>query len=171
MGYRSQVGGVISVDGWILDNKANEESGRITKYKEMIGFIKLSKFYEAWNTTDADKECFGWRNGEFYFYGDSFKWYSEYEDVKAWYQLWEDMQDIEGISGYFCRVGEEMNDVETEEFGDEPDYEAFQSHQYLDCNVDKSVFGGGDIDKEINLTMLDELKGNELCMDSTATQA
>jgi hypothetical protein len=79
------------------------------------------------------------------------------------------MQEVEGVSGYFCRVGEEVNDIEQESFGDEPDYDAFQTHQFLDSNVDSSVFGNGDIDKE--LTMLDELKGNELCMDSTATQA
>ena len=45
--------------------------------------------------------------------------------VEAWDELWESMQRIEGISGHFLRVGEEAEDIVNDEFGNEPDYEAF----------------------------------------------
>ena len=73
--------------------------------------------------------------------------------VTAWDELWEDMQGVEGVSGYFCRVGEEVNDIVEDNFGDEPDYDAFCPHTGLSCNVADETFGIGDIDKEMeNLT-------------------
>jgi hypothetical protein len=156
MGYRSQIGGVFSVDMWVMEPVTQENKDfALSKYKEMIGLIKLSKFYELMQQSELDRKCIGWKAGEFYFCADQWKWYPDYDIVQAWDNLWEQMQEVEGVSGYFCRVGEEVNDIEQESFGDEPDYDAFQWHQYLDCGVDKSVFGGGDIDKEINLTMLE----------------
>jgi hypothetical protein len=145
MGYRSQIGAVLSVDGW---SGEPEDIARYTlKYKEMIGFIKLSKFYEAMQKEDA-QDCIGWRAGEFYFHAVDWKWYPDYETVKAWDELWSLMQDIEGISGYFCRVGEESNDIEQEYFGAEPDFEAFQPYTGLNCDVLPEVFGKGCIDAE-----------------------
>ena len=63
MGYRSDIGAVISVDGW-SGNKA-EESGapQWTKYKEMVGLIKLSKFYELMQQAEVDRNCIGWHWG------------------------------------------------------------------------------------------------------------
>jgi hypothetical protein len=149
MGYRSQVGAVISVDAWTSEPETDDDRDRmLLKYKEMIGFIKLSKFYEVLQKED-DRDSIGWRGGEFFFYVQDWKWYPDYEIVKAWDELWSLMQDIEGISGYFCRVGEESNDIEQENFGEEPDYEAFQPYTGLNCDVLPEVFGKGDIDAEI----------------------
>jgi hypothetical protein len=126
MGYRSQVAGCISVDR----EERHDEQGKSysyydkAKFKEMIGFIKLSRFYELWNTK-SDAESFGWEDGYFILYGSDWKWYEDYEDVKAWDELWESMQQVEGISGYFCRVGEESDDIEEHNFGDDPCYEFF----------------------------------------------
>jgi hypothetical protein len=50
--------------------------------------------------------------------------------------MWDAMQDIEGISGYFCRVGEERDDVETYEFGDDPCYDYFQPFTALSFEGD-----------------------------------
>jgi hypothetical protein len=125
MGYRSQVAGVISVDV-----ERVEENGKVrfkydqAKFKEMIGFIKLSRFWDLWNV-EGENQNFGWRDGRFILYGADWKWYPEYADVQAWNELWENMQDIKGISGYFCRVGEETDDIETEEFGEDPCYDYF----------------------------------------------
>jgi len=121
MGYRSQVAGCFSVD----TKQTTDENGTVSvdydraKFKEMIGFIKLSRFWELWNSK-PDSESFGWQDGAFILYGSDWKWYPDYDDVKAWDELWESMQKMEGISGYFCRVGEEHGDTEQDEFGDDP---------------------------------------------------
>ena len=131
MGYRSQVGGCFSVDK-VLRAPVKGDPPKDTywdydreKFTEMIGFIKLSRFYELWNTKE-DSKHFGWRDGAFVLYGGDWKWYPDYEDVKAWNELWTAMQDVEGISGYFCRVGEERDDIEDHEFGDDPCYDFFE---------------------------------------------
>jgi hypothetical protein len=164
MGYRSVIGAVISVNDWWQEppTKADCEA-QIAKYKEMIGFIKLTKFYELINQNTEDRTCIGWKQGEFYFHVENWKWYPDYDIVQAWDELWEQMQEVEGVSGYFCRVGEETDDITQETFGDNPDYDAFQPYTYMNCEVLPEVFGNGDIDKE--------LKGNELCMDNNAIQA
>jgi len=137
MGYRSQVAGIISVD----KHRVEDEKGSLcwdydrAKFTEMIGFIKLTKFYEVWNTR-ADGKHFGWKDGVFILYGNDWKWYPDYEDVRAWNDLWHSMQEVEGISGYFVRVGEEMNDVETDEFGDDPCYDYFQPFTALSFEGD-----------------------------------
>lgn len=130
MGYRSQVACCISVD----TTKAEGEEGAIRwvydkdKFKEMIGFIKLTKFYELWTTNEHDQKYFGWRDGKFMFYGDAFKWYPDYEDVRAFHDMFNQLSDIEGISGYFLRVGEESGDIEEDSFGDDPSYDYFHAY-------------------------------------------
>jgi len=57
MGYRSQVAGCISVD---KIRKEDENGSHYwtydrAKFKEMIGFIKLTKFYELWSEC-SDKD-------------------------------------------------------------------------------------------------------------------
>jgi hypothetical protein len=134
MGYRSQVAGIISVD------KVRKEDDKGShywdydraKFKEMIGFIKLTKFYELWSS-ESDN-AFGWKDGAFILHGDDWKWYPDYPDVQAWDELWKNMQEIEGISGYFCRVGEENDDIEQEEFGDDPCYDYFHPFTALSFN-------------------------------------
>lgn len=153
MGYRSEVAGILSVD---RVTKTDEKGAQYqeydkAKFKQMIGFIKLSKFYELWTTTAKDQKCFGWADGYFIFYGDYFKWYPEYEDVRAWHDMWDNMQDVEGISGYFCRVGEENDDVETDEFGDDPCYEFFQPRTVLTFNGE-GILEQRDTDDEENET-------------------
>ena len=141
MGYRSQVAGCFSVDR----EERHDEQGKSysyydkAKFKEMIGFIKLSRFYELWNTK-PDDESFGWEDGYFILYGSDWKWYEDYEDVKAWNELWHSMRQVEGISGYFCRVGEESDDIEEHNFGDDPCYEFF--HTYSALSFDGNDFLG-----------------------------
>lgn len=137
MGYRSQVAGIISVDRMRVEDAQGSHHFEYdkAKFKEMIGFIKLTEFYEFWNTKEDGKH-FGWKDGAFILYGADWKWYPDYPDVKAWHDMWENMQDIEGISGYFCRVGEERDDVETDEFGDDPCYDYFQPFTALSFEGD-----------------------------------
>ena len=141
MGYRSQVAGCFSVDR----EERHDEQGKSysyydkAKFKEMIGFIKLSRFYELWNTK-PDDESFGWEDGYFVLYGSDWKWYPDYSDVQAWNELWYSMRQVEGISGYFCRVGEERDDVEEMEFGDDPCLHFF--HTYSAISFDGNEFLG-----------------------------
>ena len=119
MGYRSDLAGCFSVD------KNDKE-----KFKQMIGFIKLSKFYELF-VQQEETDAFGWADGKFVMYGRGWKWYQEYEDVKAWNELWEQMEKMEGISGYFVRVGESTDDIEELSFGDDPPYDEFHAFSAL----------------------------------------
>jgi len=150
MGYRSQVAGCISVDR----EERHDEQGKSysyydkAKFKAMIGFIKLSRFYEVWIVHNPETpDAFGWRDGAFILYGADWKWYPDYDDVKAWNELWESMQDIEGISGYFCRVGEQANDIEEMEFGDAPCTDYFSPYSSLDFDGD-GFLGKRDTDDE-----------------------
>lgn len=150
MGYRSQVAGCFSVDR----EERHDEQGKSysyydkAKFKEMVGFIKLSEFYEFWSNS-TDQDAFGWKDGAFILYGADWKWYPDYEDVKAWDKLWESMQNIEGISGYFVRVGEERDDVEEMEFGDDPCTDYF--HAFSAISFDGNDFlGKRDTDVEEN---------------------
>jgi hypothetical protein len=118
------------------------------KFKEMIGFIKLSRFWEVWSNS-TDKDCFGWDDGQFIFYGSDWKWYPEYDEVKAWDELWNQMQNVDGISGYFCRVGEEIDDIETHEFGDDPCTDHFYPFSALSFNG-KHILEKRDTDDEEN---------------------
>lgn len=137
MGYRSEVACVISVD----QIKAEGEGGQIrwtydqAKFKEMVGFIKLSRFYELW-TRDSDQDAFGWRDGKFVMYGRGWKWYPDYEDVRAFHDMFNALSDIEGISGYFLRVGEERDDVEEDHFGDDPDWDMFYASTIMTFDGD-----------------------------------
>ena len=139
MGYRSQLAGCISVDVVLIKPESGESYYDYdrAKFKEMIGFIKLSKFYELWQINNhSDADSFGWQNGKFILYGADWKWYPDYEDVQAWNELWENMQDIEGISGYFVRVGEENDDIEEMQFGDDPCYDHFHAFSALQFDAD-----------------------------------
>jgi hypothetical protein len=125
------------------------------KFKEMIGFIKLTKFYELWS--ESEKESFGWKDGSFIMHASDWKWYSDYPIVQAWEEMWDSMQEIKGISGYFCRVGEETDDVEQEEFGDDPCYDYFQPFTALSFEGD-DYLGTREVDDEQKLTLLETEK-------------
>jgi hypothetical protein len=155
MGYRSEVGAVFSVDEW--HGEPEDIAKHKLKYKEMIGLIKLSRFYELMNQSTEDKQCIGWRAGAFYFHAENWKWYPDYDVVEAWDELWTQMQEVEGISGRFLRVGEEVEDIVSEEFGEYPDYDACYPYSGMSWDVPVEAFGSGDIDGEFeNLTLLDK---------------
>jgi hypothetical protein len=144
MGYRSVIAGVFTVDDYFhasTDDNGDEipfdEVALKQKFKEMVGFIKLSPFYEEMETEyKNDGDHLGWCDGKFLFYACDWKWYDSYSIVKAWDKLWNDMQSIEGVSGYFVRVGENRADIEEMEFGDAPHYEAFRAYTTLDLEED-----------------------------------
>jgi hypothetical protein len=143
MGYRSDVAFCLSVDTYKIEGGTWEYDKE--KFKEMVGFFKLTKFYELATGADHDlikEKNLGWQEGEIIFYASHWKWYSEYEIVQTFKEMWESMQDIEGISGYFMRVGEgdgDEPDVETEEFGDDPQYNYFGASTSMYFNDDRTL--------------------------------
>jgi hypothetical protein len=65
-------------------------------------------------------------------HGDDWKWYGEYEYVKAWHKLLEDAE-IAGLNYEFVRVGEEDGDIDYQSGGE--NVEHFLS-TYTNINVD-----------------------------------
>jgi hypothetical protein len=155
MGYRSSVAFCLSVNSTLVKPETGESYWDYdrAKFKEMVGFFKLTKFYEE--ATSADYNCItqgnlGWQKGEIIFHAEEWKWYSDYDIVKAFKEMWENMQDIEGISGYFLRVGEgdgDAPDVEQEEFGDDPNYDNFGAYTNMYFNDDETL-GKTETDEE-----------------------
>jgi hypothetical protein len=153
MGYRSDVAFCISVDRyqqedktWVFDR---------AKFKEMVGFFKLTKFYEIAVSPEYDliksrEPNLGWREGEIMFHVEQWKWYPDYDLVLAFDEMWKNMQDIEGISGYFMRVGEgdgDEPDVENDEFGSDPQYTYFGASTSMYFNDDETL-GRTETDEE-----------------------
>jgi hypothetical protein len=143
MGYRSDVAFCLSV------NSVRVEGGEWTfdrdKFKEMVGFFKLTEFYEQATVPEYDcikQNQLGWREGEIIFYAEQWKWYPDYDIVQAFKEMWDTMQEIEGISGYFLRVGEgdgDQTDVENQEFGDDPQYSNFGVQTSMYFNDDTTL--------------------------------
>ena len=80
------------------------------------------------------------------FSADDWKWHDGYDIVEGFHKLWEQMKGLDGISGYFCRVGENHGDVEEMEFGDDPNYEFFRPYSYL--QLDDTIIGEFEVEKE-----------------------
>lgn len=132
MGYRSEVAFCITVDQYReqVDEHTAVYRYDKDKFKEMVGFFKLTKFYEIAKSSEYDllggrEPRLGWDDGVIMFYVVGWKWYDGYPIVDAFYEMWDSMQDIEGISGFYLRSGEESGDVEEKEFGGEPCNEYF----------------------------------------------
>ena len=127
MGYRSDVAFCLTVDGY---NPNDDE--KYQTYKKMLGFFKLSDFYQImqhpdYNCVERKELGWSWREGAIYFCANGWKWYDGFSCVEAYGQLWEQMIELSNqgvpISGYFMRSGEELDDTSGDEFGSDPDYE------------------------------------------------
>jgi hypothetical protein len=151
MGYRSSVAFCLSVNSVRVEGGEWEYDK--AKFKEMVGFFKLTKFYEEATLPEYDcvkQNNLGWQKGEIIFFAEEWKWYPDYTIVQAFKEMWDTMQDIEGISGYFMRVGEgdgDQPDVEAHEFGDDPQYDNFGAHTSMYFSNDE-VLGVTQTDEE-----------------------
>jgi hypothetical protein len=146
MGYRSSVAFVLSVDGY---DKAVPEN--VEKFKALVGFFKLSEFYAigtnedyALQKGDAHGQGIGWKDGCIMFHAEDWKWYPDYSIVQAYDKLWEQMQGLDGVSGYFSRVGEEIDDIVEETFGDDPMFDYFRPCSYL--QIDDTIIGDFEVE-------------------------
>jgi hypothetical protein len=136
MGYRSEVGAVISVDRTGRRDVQTEQDVTHIEwfhsdadkalFKELVGKMKLIMGH--W-VDESFKDELGWYDYKVVLFCPHSKWYPDYADVKAWNAFWQMAQDMEGVSGVFARTGEEDGDIEYEEFGEEPDYESCHTVQ------------------------------------------
>ena len=139
MGYRSEVGAVISVDMTGKKPVTLEIGGEQREsytwfhtdadkalFKELVGKMKLIMGH--W-VDESFKDELGWYDCKIVLHCPYSKWYPDYTDVKAWVKFWEMARDMEGVSGVFARSGEEDGDVEHDEFGEEPLYDSCQTYQ------------------------------------------
>ena len=136
MGYRSEVGAIISVDKTGRNEvKVDADTTHIewfhsdadkARFKELVGKMKLIMGH--W-VDESFKDELGWYDYKVVLHCPYSKWYPDYADVKAWNAFWAVAQDMEGVSGVFARTGEEDGDIEYEEFGEEPDYESCHTVQ------------------------------------------
>jgi hypothetical protein len=136
MGYRSEVGAIISVDKTgRRDLETEQDVTRIewyhtdedkARFKELVGKMKLIMGHHL---DESFNEDIGWYDCKIVLHATSSKWYSDYTDVRAWNEFWELAQNMEGVSGVFARSGEEDGDVEHDEFGGEPLYDSCQTYQ------------------------------------------
>lgn len=147
MGYRSEIAFCITVDQ-VLEKPETGESFWTydkAKFKEMVGFFKLTEFYEIatnkeYNLIKAREPNLGWQDGVIMFHASGWKWYEDYPLVQAFNQMWSQMQEIEGISGFYLRSGEESNDIDEQAFGDAPDSEHF--HVFTALSFDGEMYLG-----------------------------
>lgn len=146
MGYRSEVGAVISVDMTgkkpitvELDGEQRESctwfhsDADKALFKELVGKMKLIMGH--WIDESFGVEL-GWYDCKIVLHCPYSKWYPDYEDVRAWNKFWVVAKDMEGISGVFARAGEEDGDLEHEEFGEQPDYENCHTVQSVTFSYD-----------------------------------
>ena len=104
MGYRSEVCGVLAVGD-------HDKSGL---FKELID--KIQTVGEDFLDPLGEGEV-GWEDGVFMFHVDGWKWDDGYSAEIAWNAIWEMASAMEGVSGMFIRVGEELEDNVVEYFG------------------------------------------------------
>jgi hypothetical protein len=124
MGYYSDVGFVVSVDNY--SDTCDEETKN--KFALAVGAFKLlgDKFLQSFD------DQIGWRDGRITFYIGSVKWYDDYEDIKQFDAVWEALQEIDGVSGVYVRIGEETTDLEEEYFGEQPSFDEINMRRYID---------------------------------------
>lgn len=104
MGYRSDVAVVIYGDHRDSEKYALLKTLMNTTFKEV---------YEEWD------KSFEWHDDKHVlkFEVADVKWYDSYPDVIRFTTMLEEIGDIEGLNYEFIRVGEEVDDVVTQEGG------------------------------------------------------
>lgn len=113
MGYRSEVRSCIYgepelLDSFIASRKLIDDvvfSDKDEGFKNDLKIISKELNYRKQTIKILD------------LYGENWKWYDEYEYVKAWVKLLEEAE-LAGLSYEFMRVGEESGDIEYESGGD-----------------------------------------------------
>lgn len=114
MGYRSEVKCIIYGRPEYLDaliaKHTLQDNPFLSDLKEYISFGMMDRTLWLPNGNKEEVRC-----KVLDFYGDSFKWYDEFEDVQGLYKIMDDIDQNwdNKIDFEFVRVGEEHKDIET----------------------------------------------------------
>ena len=112
MGYRSEVRSAIygpkdTLMAFLTKAALIDSNVALSKFKESLT-LRVS---EATRWNDETKA----HSTEIIYvldlYGDSWKWYEDYHDVRAWHALLEEAEEF-GLDYEFVRVGEETGDID-----------------------------------------------------------
>ena len=104
MGYRSAVKAIVYGDketlrGYMAIEKLRDKN----VFQEFEGRLELKYMVDEYAVLDLTL--------------DDVKWYEGYDDVAAWERFMRDCVD-HGLNYEFVRLGEELNDIETEQNGE-----------------------------------------------------
>jgi len=115
MGYRSDVQIIIEFQ--------SEEEVKETEVNLLINNPKIleyvNKYFDKYKTRYVYEE-------------ESVKWYSDYEDVDKITKVFRFFSAYENLNTSFSRIGEDMNDIEVENYGD--DYIGGVSTYFVDTD-------------------------------------
>jgi hypothetical protein len=113
MGYRSEVAIKVYGDdeGMLEFKKAFDEA-----------HDKLLPEEQGWvDDLMREEEVNGFEDNVFTFHAQDIKWYDNYSHVKFFIGLLDHIEDF-GINAEFVRIGEDYDDIVTEQYGDNIDY-------------------------------------------------
>lgn len=139
MGYRSRVKACVygkreQVDLYIIKHKMVHGSNNVfekfnmaektkDRYVEGISFIEREA--NEWKqTTEDGNEKLTVQKIDYKIvdlYGSDWKWYDDFDDVKAWHKFMEEAEEF-GLMYEFVRIGEESDDVEELRSDDNENY-------------------------------------------------
>lgn len=140
MGYRSQVAYVIAFD---------EDSQAMGKFINYVMGSGDEHMIEALKECEVDFE-----SNRINFYQSDVKWYESYEDVKGHTRLYELVTDEETpfyphAHSRFIRIGEESGDIEENDYGDDPPWDAFYPVTTIELPFSHSFKAYGEVLAEL----------------------
>ena len=137
MGYRSTVAYTIR---FIVDGNEDDEAKTRGAFYTFLAEAKVNDD-TARAIADSEYLTIDEKELTFNFFADDVKWYESYDDVKCHEALlelskeWADDGDCSNpyIGGAFARIGEEMEDVVEECWG-QGDYDWIAIHRTMECD-------------------------------------
>ena len=139
MGYRSTVAYTIR---FIVDGNEDDEAKTRGAFYTFLAEAKVNDD-TARAIADSEYLTIDEKELTFNFFADDVKWYESYDDVKCHEALmdlskeWaDDSEDTycPYIAGAFARIGEEMEDVVEEVWGEEGSYDWISVHRSMSCD-------------------------------------
>jgi hypothetical protein len=123
MGYRSDVGLVL----------VRDDETKSPTIPELLVMAKLKDIdpIKEW----GDDGDFNLDDNKLVFQAEGVKWYSDFPAVQAIATLMDFISETEGFSYGFVRIGEEVNDIETNYVGEKPPYDLITVSRQI--NIDE----------------------------------
>ena len=138
MGYRSSVESIIygepeRIDLFIVKHKIiGIEGSAFEHFKDSISVQDYEENIWGDDENGGYKVTGQAKKKVIHLQGDSWKWYEDYEDVKAWEALLLDAEEF-GLDYEFVRVGEETDDIERRSSGDDSGH--LYPETFINCSL------------------------------------